>query len=172
MPGGGRAFFDKLKCVGICRYVLNIMAATSISRRICYSVRGIVDCRKAKRSGGSENQSRRNLEMARENMSALRRLFSFAVVRQISLVIKEKADNKQFQSSACYRLCVCASGSLITDIIIRCRLIRFSFLHFGQNNGKFSSNVSFRIFTRVLLPQVGHKSHFSFLFTNIASLPP
>ena len=42
----------------------------------------IVDCRKAKRSGGSENQSRRNLEMARENMSALRRLFSFAIVRQ------------------------------------------------------------------------------------------
>jgi hypothetical protein len=32
--------------------------------------------------------------------------FSFAVVRQISFVIKEKADNKQFQSSACYRLCV------------------------------------------------------------------
>ena len=30
-----------------------------------------------KRSGGSENQSRRNLEMARENTSALRRLFFF-----------------------------------------------------------------------------------------------
>jgi len=36
-----------------------------------------------KESGGSENQSRRNLEMAREDTSALRRLFSFAVVRQI-----------------------------------------------------------------------------------------
>ena len=33
--------------------------------------------RQAKRNGGSENQSRRNLEMARENTSALRRLFFF-----------------------------------------------------------------------------------------------
>ena len=33
--------------------------------------------RRAKRNGGSENQSRRNLEMARENTSALRRLFFF-----------------------------------------------------------------------------------------------
>ena len=30
-----------------------------------------------KESGGSENQSRRNLEMVRENTSALRRLFFF-----------------------------------------------------------------------------------------------
>lgn len=37
------------------------------------------------RSGGSENQSRRNLEMAREDTSALRRLFSFAVARQTVL---------------------------------------------------------------------------------------
>ena len=29
------------------------------------------------RNGGSENQSRRNLEMAREDTSALRRLFFF-----------------------------------------------------------------------------------------------
>nr|WP_277098439.1 hypothetical protein [Dialister invisus] len=34
------------------------MAATSISRRF-YGVRVVVDCRQAKRSGGSENQSRR-----------------------------------------------------------------------------------------------------------------
>ena len=53
------------------------MAATSISRRISYGVRVVVGCRQAKRSGGSENQSRRNLEMARENTSALRRLFFF-----------------------------------------------------------------------------------------------
>jgi hypothetical protein len=43
--------------------------------------------------------------------------FSFAVVRQIAFVIKERADNKQLKISACYRLCVCASGSLITDIL-------------------------------------------------------
>ena len=64
------------------------------------------------------------------------------------------------QPSHCsYRLCVLASGSLITDIFCCFTLISVSCLHFGQNNGKFSSTVSLRIFTRVLLPQVGHRSH-------------
>ena len=43
--------------------------------------------------------------------------FSFAVARQIVFIIKERADNKQLKNSACYRLCVCASGSLITYIL-------------------------------------------------------
>ena len=47
----GQAFFDKLKCVVLCRYAIYIMATTSISRR--------------------------NLGMARENTSALRWLFFF-----------------------------------------------------------------------------------------------
>ena len=53
------------------------MAATSISRRFlqCSGRRRLAD--RQKESGGSENQSRRNLEMARENTSALRRLFFF-----------------------------------------------------------------------------------------------
>lgn len=54
IPGGGRTFFDKLKCVEFCRYALYIMAATSISRRMCYGIRDVVGCRKTKRSGGSE----------------------------------------------------------------------------------------------------------------------
>ena len=54
VPGGGRDFFDISKNIKYCRYVLHIMAATSISRRICYDVRGVIDCQKAKRSGGFE----------------------------------------------------------------------------------------------------------------------
>ena len=61
-----------------------------------------------------------------------------------------------------YRLCVCASGSLITDILSCFTLISVSCLHFGQNNGKFSSTVSSRNFIRVLLLQIGHNSHFVF----------
>ena len=59
---------------------------------------------------------------------------------------------------ACYRLCVCASGSWITDILMCFTLISVSCLHFGQNNGKFSSTVSSRNLIRVLLLQTGHSS--------------
>lgn len=59
----------------------------------------------------------------------------------------------------CYRLCVLASGSLITDIFSCFTLISVSCLHLGQNSGKFSSTVSPRILTRVLFPQIGHNSH-------------
>ena len=59
---------------------------------------------------------------------------------------------------ACYRLCVCASGSLITDILSCFTLISVSCLHFGQNNGKFLSSVSSRNLIRVLLLQTGHSS--------------
>lgn len=66
----------------------------------------------------------------------------------------------------CYRLCVCASGSLITDIFSCFTFISVSCLHFGQNNGKFSSIVSPRIFTRVLLPHTGHNNHCSAIIAN------
>ena len=59
-----------------------------------------------------------------------------------------------------YRLCVLASGSLITDIFSCCTLISVSCLHFGQYNGKFLSSVSTRILILVLLPHIGHKTHF------------
>lgn len=45
-------------------------------------------------------------------------------------------------------------------------LISVSCLHFGQNNGKFSSIVSPRIFTRVLLPHTGHNNHCSAIIAN------
>ena len=73
----------------------------------------------------------------------------------------KKADNHKGSDLVCYRLCVCASGSLITDIF-SCRAeINVSCLHLGQYNGKFSRTVSSRIFNRVLQPQTGHKTHCS-----------
>ena len=63
----------------------------------------------------------------------------------------------------CYRLCVFASGSMITDIFICCTLIRVSCLHFGQYRGKFFSSVSFRIFNLVLLWHMGHIIHSLFI---------
>ena len=60
-----------------------------------------------------------------------------------------------------YRLCVLASGSLITTIFISRTVIMVSVLHFEQNMGKFSSTVSSRIFVLVLLSQTGHNNHFS-----------
>ena len=56
-----------------------------------------------------------------------------------------------------YRLCVCASGSLITNIWYSFASIKLSCLHLGQNRGKFIRTVSSRILVLVLLPQKGHK---------------
>ena len=76
-------------------------------------------------------------------------------------VLDKKTDNHKGSDLVCYRLCVCASGSLITDIF-SCRAeINVSCLHLGQYNGKFSRTVSSRIFNRVLQPQTGHKTHCS-----------
>ena len=73
-PGGGRAFFSRLRIVGFCRYDLHFMAATSISRHNLYGVRVVVNCKKKRRLWKSKPP---DLEMARENVSALRRLFFF-----------------------------------------------------------------------------------------------
>lgn len=58
-----------------------------------------------------------------------------------------------------HRLCVFASGSLITVICSSFASIKLSRLHFGQYRGKFLKIVSFLILSRVLLPQTGHKTH-------------
>ena len=68
-----------------------------------------------------------------------------------------------------YRLCVLASGSLITSIFIFRTLISVSCLHLGQYNGKFSSTVSSLIFNLVLLPHNGHNSHSLSCITSIPS---
>ena len=70
----------------------------------------------------------------------------------------KRADNSR-PKAAGYRLCVYASGSLITDIFSSLTHISVSCLHFGQNSGKFLSTVSMRIFVRVLLLQIGQLIH-------------
>jgi hypothetical protein len=75
----------------------------------------------------------------------------------IDTPLKSKADNCDYLTS--YRLCVFASGSLITVIFSSRKLIKVSCLHLGQNRGKFSSTVSSRILLRVLLSHTGHISH-------------
>ena len=79
----------------------------------------------------------------------------------MKMLSKEKADNPCAYWLTGYRLCVCASGSLITVILNCFTWIKVSCLHFGQNSGKFLSSVSFRIFNLVLFPQTGHNIQFS-----------
>ena len=88
------------------------------------------------------------------------------IVRQ-NVTKTNGADNLRNKSKG-YRLCVLASGSLITAIFIFRTLIRVSCLHFGQYSGKFSSTVSSRIFNLVLLPQTGHNIH---SLSHITSIP-
>ena len=97
----------------------------------------------------------------RENMSALRRLFFFCRRPADYYLLSKKEPITANLCFADYRLCVCASGSLITVILNCFTWIKVSCLHFGQNSGKFLSSVSFRIFNLVLFPQTGHNIQFS-----------
>ena len=94
----------------------------------------------------------------------------FCAARSITTVLlcvsaqmlsKEKSRYSVCLLATGYRLCVCASGSLITVILNCFTWIKVSCLHFGQNSGKFLSSVSFRIFNLVLFPQTGHNIQFS-----------
>ena len=82
-----------------------------------------------------------------------------------SSYLKRKEPTTMSKHSHNYRLCVLASGSLITDIFNFRMLISVSCLHFGQKRGKFLSSVSSRIFILVLFPHIGHKIHFSLCTT-------
>ena len=87
----------------------------------------------------------------------------FPITKQNSITIPQNKITEPTTAffSACYRLCVNASGSVITEIFKFFTLIRFSCLHFGQYRGKFFISVSSRILNRVLLLHTGHKIHFS-----------
>ena len=75
-------------------------------------------------------------------------------------------------SSACYRLCVYASGSLIMVILNWFTLIKLSALHFGQNSGKLRSSVSLFTLILVLHLHTGHNIHSKqLLFTEIPAFP-
>ena len=77
-------------------------------------------------------------------------------------LLKERADDLRVTSQV-HRLCVCASGSLITVILKFFRLIKFSCLHFGQNNGNSFNSVPLLTLTRVLLWQTGHNKNDSLI---------
>ena len=99
------------------------------------------------------------------------RLFYFPLVGAGSHhILKKRTDNHKWIHLVHYRLCVCASGSLITDIF-SCRAeINVSCLHLGQYNGKFSRNVSSRIRTLVLEPQTGHNIHFCIITLHLFAM--
>ena len=81
-----------------------------------------------------------------------RSLFFFA---RLLAIMKLKEPITRAKRLAGYRLCVYASGSVITVIFSLSALIRVSLLHFGQNSGKFISTVSLRSIVRVLPLQTG-----------------
>ena len=99
------------------------------------------------------------------------RLFYFPLVGAGSHhILKKRTDNHKWIHLVHYRLCVCASGSLITDIF-SCRAeINVSCLHLGQYNGKFSRTVSSRIRTLVLEPQTGHNIHFCIITLHLFAM--
>ena len=78
----------------------------------------------------------------------------------------KRADNSRPKATG-YRLCVYASGSLITVVFISFTWTNVSFLHLGQNSGKCSSTVFRHTLVWVLLLQRGHSTHFS-----ISNAPP
>lgn len=88
--------------------------------------------------------------------------FFFSAAGQITDMLiqiqKERADNPRSIATG-YRLCVCASGSVITVVCNSFTVISVSCLHFGQNSGKFLSSVSSLIFSLVLFLQTGQNIH-------------
>ena len=88
----------------------------------------------------------------------------------LSGVIKNAETISMSLFSHSYRLCVLASGSLITVIFSFCKFTKICCLHFGQNRGKFLRIVSFRTMILVLLWHIGQSSHSS-VFTVSSSLP-
>ena len=87
-------------------------------------------------------------------------------------IFRENAEPTTTFSSACYRLCVYASSSLIMVILNWFTLIRLSALHFGQNSGKLRSSVSLFTLILVLLLHTGHNIHSKqLLFIEIPAFP-
>ena len=90
--------------------------------------------------------------------------FHFSDLEKLQCSQQAKAQNKTEPTncdfiSHVHRLCVCASGSEMTETFCFSTLISVSRLHFGQNNGNILNSVSGRIFIRVLLLQTGHNNH-------------
>ena len=84
-----------------------------------------------KRNGGSENQSRR---ISNKRVETVCSATAFFLGRRPAdcFFILERADNYRIFKNTGYRLCVCASGSLMTVTCKFFTLIKVSCLHFGQ----------------------------------------
>lgn len=63
-----------------------------------------------------------------------------------------------------HRLCVFASGSCITSILLCIMLTKLSFLHLGQYRGKFSNTVSCLTLILVFPQQTGQRIHSDSIF--------
>lgn len=88
-------------------------------------------------------------------------IVSVNITNSFILISSFKNRTQGLPPSRDHRLCVIASGSVIFVVMNWLTLTNISRLHLGQNSRKFLSSVSCRSFTRVLLPQAGHRSHFS-----------
>ena len=115
-----------------------------------------------KETAALKNQSRRDKISARKYGCCTTAFFFCRRTADYYLLSKKEPITANL-CFADYRLCVCASGSLITVIFNLWTLIRFSCLHFGQYKGKFLSTVSSRIFNLVLLPHTGQNIHSHFI---------
>ena len=145
-----RAFFERLALVR--------SGGDSIRRSMAASsFYAAVDAVREKKNGGSNRTAVKKVLLRAE--SRLPRGGFFLFCRWADhRGYKNRADNIRGLPQ-CYRLCVLASGSLITEIFCCRTLISVSCLHFGQYSGNRSSTVSYRIRSRVLLPHTGHIIH-------------
>ena len=110
---------------------------------------------------------KRNMAISPDTAMSIKNNYVFAAIpfyiqeMAVCFPIAKQKEPIIIRFSCDYRLCVNASGSVITEIFKFFTLIRFSCLHFGQYSGKFFISVSSRILNRVLLLHTGHKIHFS-----------
>ena len=125
-PCEGQAFFDKYLSIRNC------MAASSCCRQNAKAAALISQSRK---SGGSDF-SKPPLFIGHSH--------DFSNAKPITIG----------KLPVCYRLCVCASGSMI-DVFNSRTLINISCLHLGQYSGNLSRTVSSYTFIRVFPPQAG-----------------
>ena len=145
-----RAFFERLALVR--------SGGDSIRRSMAASsFYAAVEAVRAKKNGGSNRTAVKKVLLRAESRLPRGGFFFSAAGQIIENIKTEPITCEVFPR--CYRLCVLASGSLITEIFCCRTLISVSCLHFGQYSGNRSSTVSYRIRSRVLLPHTGHIIH-------------
>ena len=113
------------------------------------------------RNTTAASSNRRGMDLGNDKSPAARRFFSFC--RRAAGCGENRRADGLCDRSQVHRLCVYASGSLMTVTTNFFASIRNSRLHFGQNTGNLIRIVSSYIFARVLFPQTGQgtqREHF------------